>query len=453
MHWFFFINVRTDTVAAIVMSDGLGPPLAPTFGHRTGGSATTSYWAIVDGDFLEEFLQDDYQVYRYDESAEGGDEIWTGELDPEDDLAWEIPPIQSWVKGDRPSKEYIVSVSNFVGMGSKFTFDDIATARSFSNNQAEEPENATSIEAEEWHVRCLWCEVPLEKRYNFHLHNWPLNQAENFEDFEDPLVWIDGVITERGQRESHDIFPNHYGDSVLECQKCGGAFLASHLEISHPSRLGYPGQENWQIPDDSLVLSGSCDKSAEIDSKETVWVVHASLERTLQFLAEAAAQSGRFNSWAEWTALQQAVNWLTHLDRNSKLNGELFEWEFRPTLVLAIKRFIEKTETIKVGTLGSLSPFRDLHNKEVSEENGHFWVHNFEIQERQPIANMSRISGEGLGWARPQHPALNESDLMNTGWSELDKWIALRGKLVTEVQQLGIKDWAIAIDMRGNLVS
>ena len=450
MNWFFFIDIRTDLVVAIVMSDGYGAPLTPQFGHRTFGNTKDSYWQLVDKEALSEFLQAGYEIYIYDENSEGGDEIWTGEWDSEDELAWEIPPIQSWVKGTDLSKEYIASVSNFVGIGSMFTYDDIAQARKFSRDQVRQGGIASPVKAELQSARCLWCKIPIERKYNFYIYHGPLNQPVNFEDFEDPLVWVDGVITERTQRESDEIFPNHYGDSVVECLKCGAAFLASQLEQSHPRRVPYPDQENWQISD-SVVLAGSCLESAQIDSGESAGAIHASLQRTLDFLAKATEVGRSTLSWAEWTAIQQAANWITHLDRNAKLTGKVYESSTQTNLIPAMARFIEETDALKIGTLGSLSPFRDLHSREVCDEN--FRVHNFEIQERHPIANMSRISGVSRGWARPDHPALRESDLMMTGWSEFDKWIALRGKLIVEAERRGIKDWAIAIDMKGNLVS
>ena len=450
MNWFFFIDIRTEMVAAIVMSDGYGAPLTPQFGLRTVGNTKDSYWKVVDSESLSGFLQDGYEVYIYDENAEGGDEVYDGEFDPEDELAWEIPPIQLWVRGTDLSKDYVKSVSNFVGIGSMFIYDDIAQARKFSSDQVRQGGIASPKRAQVQEARCLWCKIPIERKYNFYIYHGPLNQPENFEDFEDPLVWVDGVITERTQRESDEIFPNHYGDSVLECLKCGAAFLASELEMSHPRRVPYPDQENWQISD-SVVLPGSCHESAEIDSGVSAGAIHASLQRTLDFLAKATEVDRSTLSWAEWTALQQAVNWITHLDRNAKLGGQVYESSFQATLIPAMARFIEDTDALKIGTLGSLSPFRDLHNREVCDEN--FRVHNFEVQERHPIANMSRISGVSRGWARPDHPALRESDLMMTGWSEFDKWIALRGKLIVEAERRGIKDWAIAIDMKGNLVS
>ena len=106
---------------------------------------------------------------------------------------------------------------------------------------------------------------------------------------------------------------------------------------------------------------------------------------------------------------------------------------------------------IKEGTLGSMSPFQQMHSENSRDEN--FFIHNYEVQEKLPMANMLRIAGaRDFGWATPSHPGVEEENVTRTGWSEFDQWIALRGKAIIAATEKGITDFSVAVDASGNLI-
>jgi hypothetical protein len=288
--------------------------------------------------------------------------------------------------------------------------------------------------------------VPVERRYNFE-RNEATSQYD-VEGFEGPVVWSDGIVMEQGDLDANDAFPNHYGDCVIACSACGAMFLASAFEKEHPRAYWYPDHEGWQV-EPQLVVQGSSPSGANKSLEVPVTLTWSKPEQTMLFLK--IAQSESLINWGEWTALQQAVNWIAYEDRQAKLEGKEFHFEHGDELIEAIVQFVKRVRQIKAGTLGSMSPFNQMHSENSRDEN--FFIHNCEVQEVLPIANMIRITGSSdFGWATPSHPAISEAEVTLTGWSELDQWIALRGKAILAAGKKGLTDWAVAVDASGNLI-
>ena len=444
MSWFLFVDRRTGRLAAILMTSSFGSPLSARFDVKIDDPSIDDYWQSVSADYVGQFLNENFELYEYDLDSEDDESGLAKNLDPDEELAWEIPPVQEWVKGRELDRDEVDRISHFLGLGSGFIAEEVIAGDLYRQLSGAPKPKPSPPKAEP--ARCLWCLVPVERRYNFE-RNEALGHYD-VEGFEEPVVWSDGIVTERGDRETNDIFPNHYGDCVLACSECGAMFLASAFEKEQPRANWYPDHEGWLF-DSRLVVPGSSPAGANQRLEVPVVLTWSKPDQTMRFLRKAQSES--LINWGEWTALQQAVNWIAHEDRQAKLEGKEFHFEHGDELIEAIVQFVERVRQIKAGTLGSMSPFTQMHRENCEDEN--FFVHNYEVQEILPVANMLRIAGErDFGWAIPRHPALSEVDVMNTGWSEFDQWIALRGKAILAAAEKGIVDWAIAVDASGNLI-
>ena len=444
MSWFFFVDRATARLAAIVMSDGFGLPLAAKFAVKVANPSVDDYWQVVNAEFIQSYLSDEYELYEYDDESLDEDSNLVSSADTSDELEWEIPAVQQWVLGKALTRDEVNRVSHFLGIGSGSIAEEIIAGDLYRKTQGKPEPRSPRPKAPS--ARCLWCRVPIERRYNFNFDAVMTDQ--NFEVFDNPIIWSDGLVTESGERDAGDLFPNHYGDCVIACSACGATFLASSLEREQPRSHWYPDHENWHISH-LTVLEGSCPEGANESQEQTVWVTLARRPQAMDFLVRA--QSEGLINWEEWTALQQAVNWVTYEDRQAKLSGKPFYFEQEEQLKNAMRLFIERVGQIKAGTLGSMSPFVEMHRRETDDEN--FFVHNCAIQELLPVANMMRILGaRDYGWASPRHPAVAEPAVRKTGWSEFDQLIALRGKLLLAAREEPLTDWAVAVDDSGNLV-
>lgn len=441
--WFFFVNRGTGNLEALLMSDGYADPLSADFGVDIESPSTSDYWTPVNASDISKFLNDNYFIYEYDATSENEDSQLLDDLDPAEDLDWEITAVQRWVKGEVLHRRYIERISFFLGPGSAFKAEDVIAGNIRAKLTGESSAGVAVVN--KLHPRCLWCGVRIERRYNFAL-NAPINQR-GLEDFENPIVWSDGMVLDAFQTGSSLAFPAHYGDSVLECKQCGAAFLASVLEKEYPRRQSFPDSDTWSVRD-SVLIEGDCGHQENTDLDSISSVTMASLAKTMLFLKKAQSQS--LINWSEWTALQQAVNKLISIDRQAKVELSQFTSPFESDLRQRMSIFIDRISQIKAGTIGSMSPFTSHHLMEIEDEN--FWVHNYGVQEILPVANMMRICGAfSYDWAAPNHPAIPEAG-KESGWSEFDQWIALRGKALILALEQKNTDWAIAIDSKGRLV-
>ena len=444
MSWFFFVDRRTGRLAAILMTSSFGTPLSARFDVKIDDPSIDDYWQSVNADFINEFLNENFELYEYDLDSEDDESSLAKNLDPADELAWEIPAVQEWVKGRELDRDQVDRISHFLGFGSGFIAEEVIAGdlyRQVSGSPKPKPSTPKAGLA-----RCLWCRVPVERRYNFK-RDEPLSDYD-VEGFERPVIWSDGLVLEQGDVDSNQSFPNHYGDCVVACSACGAMFLASAFEKAHPRVHWYPDHESW-AGGSRVIVEGSCAPGANEWVEEPAILTWSKVQETMRFLK--LAQSETLINWEEWTALQQTVNWLAYEDRRAKLEGKGFHYEGAEELKKAIVRFVDRVSQIKAGTLGSMSPFQQMHSANSRDEN--FFIHNYEVQEKLPVANMLRISGgRGFGWATPSHPGIEEENVIRTGWSEFDQWIALRGKAILAATEKGITDWAVAVDASGNLI-
>lgn len=426
------------------MTSSFGTPLSARFDVKIEDPSIDDYWQSVNADFISEFLNENFELYEYDLDSEDDESSLAKDLDPANELAWEIPAVQEWVKGRELDRDQVDRISHFLGFGSGFIAEEVIAGDLYRQVSGIPKPKPSTPKAEP--ARCLWCLVPVERRYNFE-RNEPMSQYD-VEGFESPIVWSDGIVTEQGDLDANDTFPNHYGDCVIACSACGAMFLASAFEKEHPRAFRYPDHESW-AGGSRVIVEGSCGLGANDWVEEPAILTWSKPEQTMRFLKQA--QLERLINWEEWTALQQVVNWLASDERQAKLNGTRVHFADAEELKKAIGRFIDRVSQIMAGTLGSMSPFQQMHSEGSRDEN--FFIHNYEVQEKLPLANMMRISGgRGFGWATPSHPAIDGDDVTLTGWSEFDQWIALRGKAILAAAEKGITDWAVAVDASGNLI-
>lgn len=444
MSWFFFVDRRTGRLAAILMTSSFGTPLSARFDVKIDDPSIDDYWQSVNADFVSEFLNENFELYEYDLDSEDDESSLAKNLDPADELAWEIPAVQEWVKGRELDRDQIDRISHFLGLGSGFIAEEVIAGDLYRQVSGTPKQKPSIPKAEP--ARCLWCRVPVERRYNFE-RDEPLSEYD-VEDFARPIVWSDGIVMEQGDLDSKDAFPNHYGDCVIACSACGAMYLASAFEKEHPRVHWYPDHESWQ-GGSRVIVEGSCDLGANDWVEETAILTWSEVKETMRFLE--LAQSETVINWEEWTSLQQVVNWLAYEDRRAKLEGKAFHFEGAEALKNAIKKFLNRVGQIKAGTLGSMSPFSQMHSENSRDEN--FFIHNCEVQEILPVANMLRIAGaRDFGWATPSHPGIEEENITRTGWSEFDQWITLRGKAILAATEKGITDFSVAVDASGNLI-
>jgi hypothetical protein len=426
------------------MSDGFGAPLSARFGVKVDNPSSDDYWHLASTDFINGFLNENFELYEYNLDSEDNESSSAANLDPDDELAWEIPPVQEWVKGRELDRDEVDRISHFLGFGSGFIAEEVI-AGDLYRQVSGIPEPKPSVPKAE-PARCLWCLVPVERRYNFKREG-PLSDYD-VEDFDRPIVWSDGIVMEQGDLDANEAFPNHYGDCVIACSACGAMCLASAFEKEYPRANWYPDHERW--PGSSRnVTEGSCAQGANDRVEAPVTLTWSKREQTMRFLKQV--QSKERVSWEAWTALQQVVNSLAYDDRQAKLNGTRFHFADAEELKKAIVHFVDGISQIIEGTLGSMSPFYQMHYENLMDEN--FFIHNYEVQEKLPLANMMRISGfRDFDWATPSHPAIREDEASFSGWSEFDQWIALRGKAILAAGEKGLTDWAVAVDASGNLI-
>lgn len=438
MDWIFFLDRQTGRLAAVLMTDGFGAPLAARFGSRASESSTQDIWFLVDSGFVQDFLTEQYEVYQFDEKSQDDEPGSGAGMDPENDLDWEIPVVQAWAKGHALTRDELDKVSYFVGFGSGFIPEEIIAGNlRRAIGEVQQPlAPVKRLPA----TRCLWCGVPVERHYIFDLDG-PLGQPD-LENFEDPIVWSDGVVMERDGEDPGIIFPNHYGDSVLACSECGSMYLASNFEQHYPRIGRFPDVESWRTY--PTVTQGEVPKDANCDTDRKAILTYASIDQALRFV------KGTANFWEVWIALQQVMTWASILDRTAKLAGDRFEFDGELELKERLRAFVASTENILEGTVGSASPFGEKHRQATYDPN--FTLHNLEIQEVLPIANMRRVCGfTDFGWSTPRHRAIDEREWAEGG-SSFDEWIALRGRALHLAMRENVRDWAIAIDTSGNLV-
>jgi hypothetical protein len=210
------------------------------------------------------------------------------------------------------------------------------------------------------------------------------------EEMENPVLWTDGAWSEDGiDPDSTEFIENQYGDCVVACPACGALFLASMVEpydsIAYKAPTEYEGQREYRLERASqeLVVPGTVDKGHFEKTLSEEWILTANLEQTLNYAEAALERNGPF--WSEWTAAQQLVNWVSHLERI----GDSITPEQDERGRKALVRFIRSTEGILEGVFGSYYAYTNFEN-EYPDEN--FWIHAHALEESIPFRNIMRIA-------------------------------------------------------------
>lgn len=110
---YFYVNKATEQVEYVSMYTIFGITVRPK-GEK---------WAMGTRDDLEKFYSSEYEIWSYEGSPDD-DEMFDGSWDPEDGDSWEVPPVQTWAKGEDISKEDIAKYARLVNDGDYITAEE-----------------------------------------------------------------------------------------------------------------------------------------------------------------------------------------------------------------------------------------------------------------------------------------------------------------------------------------
>lgn len=372
----FFVNRKSGIVEFIVMADN-DFVIRALPNVAIGDNRPYDYWITCTREELEPYLSNEYEVWVDDLSSEPEEPESGEDLDPDDELAWQIEPVQMWAKGESVSLGFIETRSEFVGFGSGFVFEEVAAG--FPDIR---PKRAStyvrSVKSKDLRD-CPWCGVSAIRKYNFSRQYFG-RESEMPGEMKNPVLWTDGAWSEDGvDPESTEFIENQYGDCVIVCPSCDAMFLASMVE-EQPSPQYLLGQ---QLED--AVLKGKVAKSHFAQTISQEWIVTATLDQTMDYLEAHLGQSSPL--WAQWTASQQIVNWVTHLERCGELITPRQDIRGRKLLT----QFIPRTHGILEGIFGS---FYDPNLVSEESEDENYWIHTYALDELLPIKNIRRIVGD-----------------------------------------------------------
>lgn len=102
---YFYVNKNSEQVDFVSMYTIFGITVRPKGKPWTMGTRSD----------LDPYYTNDYEIWMYDYDSE--EEFDVAELDPEDDDSWEVPPVQTWAKGDDLSREDVSKVARLVNEG------------------------------------------------------------------------------------------------------------------------------------------------------------------------------------------------------------------------------------------------------------------------------------------------------------------------------------------------
>jgi hypothetical protein len=110
---YFYVNKSTGMVEYVSMYTIFGNTVRPK-GEK---------WTMGSRDDLEKYYSEDYEIWAY-ESSPDDDETFDGSWDPEDEDAWEVPPVQEWAKGKDISRDEISKYARLVNSGEYITEEE-----------------------------------------------------------------------------------------------------------------------------------------------------------------------------------------------------------------------------------------------------------------------------------------------------------------------------------------
>lgn len=112
---YFYVNKESGMVEYVSMYT--------IFGNTV--RAKGEKWSVGSRDDLEKYYAPEYEIWTYVGSKDD-DEIYDGSWDPEDEDAWEVPPVQKWAKGEDLSRDYISEYAEMVNTGEYISQEDAA---------------------------------------------------------------------------------------------------------------------------------------------------------------------------------------------------------------------------------------------------------------------------------------------------------------------------------------
>lgn len=123
----FYAHRRTQLIAFITMSVSASgaPVLKALQGVHQGPDVAVEYWDLTSRVEVESFLTEEYELFRFDWKQDDEETQKGPEWDFEDALAWEITPVQRWAKGESLTVEDVDSLSEWLGIGVGYNFDDV----------------------------------------------------------------------------------------------------------------------------------------------------------------------------------------------------------------------------------------------------------------------------------------------------------------------------------------
>jgi len=407
-----------------------------------GAEDPVDFWDTCPPEDIERFLSSEFEVWLYDIDSLTNDHGDGKIMDLADPVSLEFPPVQKWVLGQEVSREFVSKNSRLIGLGSEFTFKDVEAEFPLIKlppmPKLEVPSRSKSDRV------CPWCGVTAVRRYNFNRPAY-FRESELPEEMENPVLWTDGAWSEKGvDPDSTEFIENQYGDCVVTCPACSAMFLASMVEpydsIAHKPPMEFEGQNDHrvQLAAQELVVPGAVAKGHFEKTLSEEWIVTANLEQTLAYLEASIDSRGPF--WSEWTAAQQLVNWVSHLERIGESITPEQDERGRKALALVI----ESSQGILEGVFGSFYAYNN-HSNESLDEN--YWIHTHALEESIPLSNMMRIASveSELDKLPPSNVlgvyTLEELDREPT--YDFDEYIIRRQLLIHELKARKDSRWAV----------
>lgn len=394
-------------------------------------SEAVSYWTTCLPEDLVPFLTADYEVW-IDDLSMLSDEPGSGaEIDPKDEISWEMEPVQLWVKGEPISRDFVAKNSELIGFGDEFTFQDVASE--FPSKREVMKARLEKLSRSTTDIACPWCGVTAVRRYNFTRPFFD-EESEMPSNMDNPVLWTDGAWSETGvDPDCKNFIENQFGDSVVICPACNALFLASAVEL--------PGSDEYQIQRavSEFVLPGQVAKGLFEKTLSEEWILSAQLDQTMDYLEQNLEASGLI-TWSQWTAAQQVVNWVSYIIRT----GDAISTEQDSRARSLIAEICSRFSQIKEGTLGFDYAFNDV-SSDMDDEN--FFVHTYVLEEALPKANMRRIAGD---WHEIEYTLGRNlfeigslEDLEEQGLHEFDEYIIRRRLVLRDLIENKDTRWAV----------
>jgi hypothetical protein len=363
-----FIRKATGLVEQVIMAHAYRSVLTAKRGSANNPEDfdLEDFWETCYRSDLEPFLNSQFELWRFDWASEDDTPGAGAGMDPADALAWELPIVQSWLKDEKIYVHDVDRVADFIGYGSGFVFEDIASE--FEDFDAQDENIETGD--------CPWCGV------SSHLIRLdpPVTLPtlpEAISGFAKPMIWSDGTLSDGASDKVAGLRPNQFGDFVVSCAVCSSIFLASALQTEDES-------SKQEIHEEAL-FPGTMPRGGK-----KVIFVDAAFSRAdykkVFLLLDSFSKIGYWPDWENWTAVQQLVNQVSYQIRK----GESFSAEELAGLFGPLQKFKESLSQYIEGTPSSVAPYK-IRNSSLADDNGFL---RFGVDELIPHSNIRRIVSE-----------------------------------------------------------